>query len=152
MNRNERHAAILRLVREQPLSTQAELADALRREGHEVVQTTVSRDVHELGLIKVRDAGGRLVYAFAEDGGYSEELSDALSRWTLTVEPSGNLVVLTTPYGYASALAQAIDVARHPHIVGTIGGENTVLLISREPYTGAQLVDELRTQSLRGAA
>ena len=122
MNRNERHAAILRLVREQPISTQTELADALRREGHEVVQTTVSRDVHELGLIKVRSAGGRLVYAFAEDGGYSEELSEALTRWALTVEASGNLVVLTTPYGYASALAQAIDVARHPHIAGTVAG------------------------------
>jgi len=152
MNRNERHAAILRLVREEPLSTQAELADALRREGHEVVQTTVSRDVHELGLIKVRDAGGRLVYAFAEDGGYSEELSDALSRWTLTVEPSGNLVVLTTPYGYASALAQAIDVARHPHVAGTIAGENTVLLVSREPVTGAELAEEIRSRRLKGAA
>jgi len=152
MNRNQRHAAILRLVREQPLSTQAELADALRREGHEVVQTTVSRDVHELGLIKVRAAGGRLVYAFPEDGGYSEELSEALTRWTLTVEPSGNLVVLTTPYGYASALAQAIDIARHPHIAGTVAGENTVLLVSREPLTGAELADELHAQRLEGAA
>jgi transcriptional regulator of arginine metabolism len=152
MNRAERHAAIQRLVREQPLSTQAELADALRREGHEVVQTTVSRDVHELGLVKVRHASGRLAYASPEDGGYTEELSGALTRWALTVEPSGSLVVLTTPYGYASALAQAIDVARHPHIAGTIAGENTVLLVSREPLTGAQLADEIRAQRLRGAA
>ena len=152
MNRNERHAAILRLVREQPISTQTELADALRREGHEVVQTTVSRDVHELGLIKVRSAGGRLVYAFAEDGGYSEELSEALKRWALTVEPSGNLVVVTTPYGYASALAQAIDVARHPHIAGTIAGENTVMLVSREPVTGKELADEIHAHRLQGAA
>jgi transcriptional regulator of arginine metabolism len=152
MNRNERHAAILRLVHEQPLSTQTELADALRREGHEVVQTTVSRDIHELGLIKVRHASGRLVYAFPEDGAYSEELSDALTRWALTVEASGNLVVITTPYGYASALAQAVDVARHPHIAGTIAGENTVLLVSREPLTGAELAEELRSQRLKGAA
>jgi transcriptional regulator of arginine metabolism len=152
MNRNERHAAILRLVHEQPLSTQTELADALRREGYEVVQTTVSRDIHELGLIKVRHASGRLVYAFPEDGAYSEELSDALTRWALTVEASGNLVVMTTPYGYASALAQAVDVARHPHIAGTIAGENTVLLVSREPLTGAELADELRSQRLKGAA
>jgi transcriptional regulator of arginine metabolism len=152
MNRNERHAAILRLVHEQPLSTQTELADALRREGYEVVQTTVSRDIHELGLIKVRHSSGRLVYAFPEDGAYSEELSDALTRWALTVEASGNLVVMTTPYGYASALAQAVDVARHPHIAGTIAGENTVLLVSREPLTGAELADELRSQRLKGAA
>ena len=153
MNRAERHAAIQRLVREQPLSTQTELADALRAEGHEVVQTTVSRDVHELGLIKVRHLSGRLVYAFPEDAaGYDEDLADALTRWALTLEPSANLVVVLTPYGYASALAQAIDVARHPHVAGTIAGENTVLLVAREPATGAALVDELRALRLKGAA
>ena len=149
MNRNERHAAIQRLVRDQPLSTQTELAEALRAEGHEVVQTTVSRDIHELGLIKVRHESGRLIYAFPEDNGaYSEELSDALTRWVLTLEPSGNLVVVVTPYGYASALAQAIDVAKHPHIAGTIAGENTVLLVAREPMTGIELADALRAQRL----
>ena len=152
MNRAERHAAILRLVRELPLSTQAELADALRAEGHDVVQTTVSRDIHELGLIKVRHSSGRLVYAFPEDTPMTEDLMVALSRWALAMEPSGQLVVVATPYGYASPLAQAVDVSRHPHIAGTIAGENTVLLVAREPLTGAQLIEELRTQSLRGAA
>jgi transcriptional regulator of arginine metabolism len=152
MNRHERHAAILRLVHERPISTQTELAEVLRSEGYDVVQTTVSRDVHELGLIKVRHPSGRLVYAFPEDDSLGEEVSDALARWALTVEASGNLVVVTTPYGYASALAQAVDVARHPHIAGTIAGENTVLLVSREPVTGAQLADEIRDHRLRGAA
>ena len=152
MNRPERHAAILRLVRAHPISTQTELAEALRSEGHEVVQTTVSRDVHELGLIKVRHASGRLVYAFPEDAGLDEEVSAALARWALTVEASGNLVVVTTPYGYASALAQAVDVARHTHIAGTIAGENTVLLVAREPVTGAQLAEEIRQHRLQGAA
>jgi transcriptional regulator of arginine metabolism len=152
MNRNERHAAILRLVGSLPISTQTELADALHREGYDVVQTTVSRDIHELGLVKVRHSSGRLVYAQAEDSGYNEELSDSLKRWALTVEPSGQLVVVTTPYGYASALAQAIDVARHPHVAGTIAGENTVLLVAREPVTGAPRADELHLQRLQGAA
>ena len=152
MNRHERHAAILRLVRERPISTQTELADALRSEGHDVVQTTISRDVHELGLIKVRHERGRLVYAFPEDVGPDEEVSEALARWALSIEPSGQLVVVTTPYGYASALAQAIDVSRHTHVAGTIAGENTVLLVAREPVTGAQLADELQRQQLRGAA
>jgi transcriptional regulator of arginine metabolism len=146
VNRLERHAAIQRLIREQPISTQTELADALRAEGHEVVQTTVSRDIHELGLHKVRHASGKLVYAFPEDSGWNEDVSGALARWALTVEPSGNLVVVTTPYGYAQALAQAIDVARHPHIAGTIAGENTVLLVSREPLTGAELASEIEAQ------
>jgi transcriptional regulator of arginine metabolism len=152
MNRAERHAAIQRLIHERPISTQIELVDALRSAGHDVVQTTVSRDIHELGLQKVRHESGRLVYAFPEDSGYSEDLSEALVRWALTIEPSGNLVVVTTPYGYSSALAQAIDVARHPHVAGTIAGENTVLLISREPLTGAELAAELEALRTRRAA
>ena len=146
MNRAERHAAIQRLIRERPVSTQTELADALRSEGHDVVQTTVSRDIHDLGLQKIRHESGRLVYAFPEDSAFNEDVTEALTRWALTVEPSGNLVVVTTPYGYAQALAQAIDVAHHPHVVGTIAGENTVLLISREPVTGAELAEEIRAQ------
>jgi transcriptional regulator of arginine metabolism len=147
MNRAERHAAIQRLIREEPVSTQTGLAEALRRQGHDVVQTTVSRDIHELGLVKVRHASGRLVYAFPEDAsGFDQGVSDAIARWALTVEPSGNLVVVMTPPGYAQALAQAIDVARHPHLAGTIAGENTVLLIAREPTTGAQLADEIRSR------
>jgi transcriptional regulator of arginine metabolism len=152
MNRPERHAAILRLVREHPISTQTELADALRSAGHEVVQTTVSRDVHELGLVKVRHETGRLVYAFPEDVGLGEDVSAALARWALTVEPSGQLVVVTTPYGYASALAQAIDVSRHSSIAGTIAGENTVLLVAREPHTGADIAEEISRHRLEGAA
>ena len=70
----------------------------------------------------------------------------------LYVEPSGNLVVVLTPHGYASPLAQAIDVARHPRIAGTIAGENTVLLVARDGTTGAQLANEVRAHMLRGAA
>ena len=152
MNRAERQAAIQRLIHERPISTQIELAEALRDAGHDVVQTTVSRDIHELGLQKVRHSSGRLVYAFPEDSGFSEDFSEALARWALTIEASGNLVVITTPYGYSSALAQAIDVARHPHIAGTIAGENTMLLVSREPVTGAELAAELEQLQTRTAA
>jgi transcriptional regulator of arginine metabolism len=147
VNRAERHGAIRRLIRDEPVSTQTELAEALRRQGHDVVQTTVSRDIHVLGLVKVRHSSGRLVYACPEEAtGFDQDVADALARWALTVEPSGNLVVVTTPYGYAQALAQAIDVARHPHIAGTVAGENTVLLISREPTTGAELAEEIKAR------
>ena len=154
MNRQQRHAAILRLLRERPIATQTELAEALRDAGHDVVQTTISRDIHELGLVKVRGADGRLVYAPPEaaEAGRTAAVAVAFSRWALGFESSGNLVVVTTPYGYASPLAQAIDVARHPRVVGTIAGENTVLLVAREPTTGKQLAEELQAQMLRGAA
>jgi transcriptional regulator of arginine metabolism len=147
VNRAERHAAIQRLIREEPVSTQTELAEALRRQGYDVVQTTVSRDIHELGLVKVRHASGRLIYAFPDEAtGFEPDVADALARWALAVEPSGNLVVVTTPSGYAQPLAQALDLARHPRIAGTVAGENTVLLIAREPTTGAQLADEIQAK------
>jgi transcriptional regulator of arginine metabolism len=152
VNRAERHAAIQRLIRTRPISTQTELAEALRSEGHDVVQTTVSRDVHELRLIKLRDGDGRLVYAFPEDAqGFDEDVSSALARWALSVEASGNLVVVMTPYGYAQALAQAIDVAHHPHIAGSVAGENTILLVAREPVTGLQLAAEIQARKAAAA-
>jgi transcriptional regulator of arginine metabolism len=154
MNRQQRHAAILRILRDQSVSTQTELAEALHASGHDVVQTTVSRDIHELGLIKVRNSSGRLVYAPPEaaEAERADAIAVAFARWALDVEPSGNLVVVVTPHGYASPLAQAIDVARHPRIAGTIAGENTVLLIAREGTTGAKLAEEIRGQMLRGVA
>ncbi|HUZ99132.1 MAG TPA: hypothetical protein VMU74_07210 [Gaiellaceae bacterium] len=154
MNRQQRHAAILRILRDHAVSTQTELADALHAAGHDVVQTTVSRDIHELGLIKVRDSSGRLIYAPPEaaEAERADAIAVAFARWALEVEPSGNLVVVVTPYGYASPLAQAIDVAHHPRIAGTIAGENTVLLIAREGTTGTKLAEEIRGHMLRGAA
>ena len=154
MNRNERHAAILRLVRSQPISTQTELADALRAEGHEVVQTTVSRDIHELGLVKVRDREGRLVYAppGAADFDRLRDLGSAVRRLALSIEPSGNLVLITTLSGFGPALAEEIDRAPHPHILGTVAGDNTILVVAREGATGAQLAEELKTHLLEGAA
>ena len=154
MNRRQRHAAILRILRDHPIGTQAELVEALHAAGHEVVQTTISRDIHELGLIKVRDANGRLVYAPPEaaEAERVDAIAAAFARWAIDVEPSANLVVVITPHGYASPLAQAIDVAHHPRIAGTIAGENTVLLIAREGVTGAKLAEEVRGHMLRGVA
>jgi transcriptional regulator of arginine metabolism len=154
MNRQQRHAAILRILRDQSVSTQTGLAEALHAAGHDVVQTTVSRDIHELGLIKVRNSSGRLVYAPPEaaDAERADAIAVAFARWALDVEPSGNLVVVLTPHGYASPLAQAIDVAHHPRIAGTIAGENTVLLVAREGVTGAKLAEEVRGHMLRGVA
>lgn len=141
-----RQQAILRLVRDRALATQAELAEALREEGHDVVQTTISRDVHELGLVKVRAPSGRLVYAApgADDADRRRAIGVALRRYATGVERAGPLVVLATPSGYASALAQAIDEGGHPGIAGTIAGDNTIFLAPREGTTAAALADELR--------
>jgi transcriptional regulator of arginine metabolism len=147
VNRRERHGAILRLVREQPISTQTELAEALRAAGYDVVQTTVSRDIHELGLVKVRDDQGRRVYAppGATDADGLRALARAVRRFALSFEAAGNMVVITTPDGFATPLADAIDDSGHPHVAGTIAGENTIFVVARDGTPALQLRDELRT-------
>ena len=146
MDKYERQGAIMRLVEERRLATQSELAEALRDEGYEVVQTTVSRDVAQLGLVKARDEQGRLVYALPQAADLSrlEELTTAIRRWTLRITASGNLVVVHTPSGYANALARALDEARLPEIAGTVAGDDTIFVAAAEGLTGAELADELR--------
>jgi transcriptional regulator of arginine metabolism len=146
MSNQVRQAAILRLVRDNAISTQGELVELLREEGHDVVQTTVSRDVHELGLVKVRAPSGRLVYAATgtDDADRLRAIGVAMRRYATAVERAGPLVVVSTPSGYASALAQAIDEGAHPGIAGTIAGDNTIFLAPREGTTAAALGDELR--------
>ena len=152
MSNAVRQAAILRLVRDNAISTQGELVDLLREEGHDVVQTTVSRDVHELGLVKVRAPSGRLVYAApgSDDADRRRAIGVAMRRYATGVERAGPLVVVSTPSGYASALAQAIDEGAHPGIAGTIAGDNTIFLAPREGTTAAALGDELRDLLVRG--
>jgi transcriptional regulator of arginine metabolism len=152
MDKFERQGAIMRLVRERALSTQAELAEALGDAGIDVVQTTVSRDIAQLGLVKVRNAEGRLVYALpgAEDLDRLNELASALRRWALAVTPSGSLVIVQTPAGFASPLAEAIDRAQLADVAGTIAGENTIFIAAREGITGAELAAQLSHQ-LEGA-
>jgi transcriptional regulator of arginine metabolism len=142
----ERQGRILELVQSRPLSTQAEVAGALHEAGIEAVQATVSRDIAQLGLVKVRNPEGRLVYALpgAADLRRIGELTSALRRWAGELMPSGSLVVIQTPRGLAAALADAIDSAALPEVAGTIAGDNTVFVAAREPSTGVDLAHELR--------
>ena len=146
MSKFDRQGAILRLVQERPLATQAEVADALREEGYDSVQATVSRDIAQLGLVKTRNGDGRLVYALpgALDLNRLSELTAALRRWTMSINSSGNITVILTHSGFAPALCQAIDEATLPDVIGTIAGDNTIMLVAREGLTGADLADELR--------
>jgi transcriptional regulator of arginine metabolism len=153
-HRRERQGAILRLIRERQIATQAELADALREAGYEAVQTTVSRDIAELGLVKVRAPNGRLVYAPAGAGDLDRlrDLQQAITRWALGIEASDSLVVVFTPRGFAAALGDAIDDSRHPHVLATVAGENTVLVVPVAGVSAAKLRDELSRHLLEGAA
>jgi transcriptional regulator of arginine metabolism len=154
MNRHQRQQAILELVSERALSTQAEVAAALSDAGFDVVQTTVSRDLAELGLVKVRAPSGRLVYAppGASDADRQRALDAALRRYAVGVEAAVALLVVTTPSGYANALAQAVDEAGHPAIAGTVAGDNTIFVAVRDGISASTLRDELMGQLLKGAA
>jgi transcriptional regulator of arginine metabolism len=137
----ERQGEILRLVERQPLATQSEVAEALRLHGIDAVQATVSRDIHQLGLVKVRNAEGRLVYAQpgAADLRRLDELTSALRRWAGEMTATNGLLVIQTPPGFASALAEAIDRAGLEEVAGTIAGDNTIFVAAREGMKGADL-------------
>jgi transcriptional regulator of arginine metabolism len=153
-HRRERQGAILRLIRERQISTQAELADALREAGFEAVQTTVSRDVSELGLVKVRAPNGRLVYApaGAADLDRLRDLEAAFRRWALAIDANENLVVVFTPRGFSAALAEAIDEAKHPHVLATVAGDNTIIVVPATGVKAQALRDELSRHLLEGVA
>jgi transcriptional regulator of arginine metabolism len=142
----ERQAKILELIGARHLSAQAELADALHEEGIDTVQTTVSRDIAQLGLVKVRNGNGKLVYALpgAADLRRIEELASALRRWATGMTPAGQLLVITTPNGLAAPLADAIDEAGLGDVAGTIAGENTIFVGARDGMTGADLEEQFR--------
>jgi transcriptional regulator of arginine metabolism len=143
----ERQGMILRLVQQQPLSTQAEVADALHAMGIDAVQATVSRDIAQLGLTKVRNADGRLVYALpgAADLRRLDELHAALRRWMGETSTSGTMLVIRTPRGFAAALADAIDNAELPEVAGTIAGENTIFVAASDGVTATELDAQLRS-------
>ena len=146
MQKYDRQGAILRLVQERALSTQGEVVDALREQGIDAVQTTVSRDIHQLGLVKVRRGDGRLVYALpgAADLDRLNELTTALKRLSLSIESAGTLVVIKTPAGYATPLADAIDAAALGDIAGTVAGENTIFVAPRDGVTATEVAELLR--------
>ena len=154
MSSRDRQRAILDLIRSGEYSTQAELAEALRAHGSEAVQTTISRDIKELGLVKVRAQNGRLIYAppHSADRDRLTRLYAALREWALGFQPTGNLLVITTPSGYANALARAFDESDHPSLAGTIAGDNTIFVAARDGMSGAELRDELLTHLEEGVA
>ena len=149
--KSARHQRIVELVTHQEVRSQAELADLLAAGGVRVTQATLSRDLVELDAIKVRAPSGALVYAVPAEGGdrrrlapgetvaASHRLARLCGELLVSAEASANLVVLRTPPGAAQFLASAFDKAEFPEILGTIAGDDTVLVIGREPRGGDRL-------------
>jgi transcriptional regulator of arginine metabolism len=140
-----RQARIADLVARRPVRSQSELARLLAADGLVVTQATLSRDLEELGASKVRDDTGALRYAVDADGARASEdrLARTLADLLESAEPSGNLVVVRTPPGAANFLASALDRAGHPDVLGTVAGDDTVLVVTRRANGGAALARHL---------
>jgi transcriptional regulator of arginine metabolism len=149
-----RQSRIAAVLAANEVRSQTDLARLLADEGVVVTQATLSRDLDELGAAKLRHPSGGTVYALGEEapGPVLRALADAkdgrVSRLAaellISVEASANLVVARTPPGGAHLLASAIDRAAMPDVLGTVAGDDTVLLIARDPRGGAKLAARLR--------
>jgi transcriptional regulator of arginine metabolism len=145
-----RHARIVAMLADQAVRSQAELAALLHDAGVHVTQATLSRDLEELGAVKLRSPDGGLpVYVVPEDGSPltargagdapPQRLARLIGELLTSAEASANLVVLRTPPGAAQFLASALDRAALPDILGTIAGDDTILVVTREVTGGAAL-------------
>ena len=128
-----RQVAILDIIEKQDVETQEELAEALRARGIKVTQATVSRDIKELRLLKVLAPNGAYKYATADkaENGLNERFIRMLAESLLSVTASNNLIVVKTLTGSANVAAEALDSLHWPEILGSLAGDNTILLIIR---------------------
>ena len=128
-----RQVAILDIIEKQDIETQEDLAEALRKRGINVTQATVSRDIKELRLLKVLSAGGVYKYATADkaEHGLSDRLIRMLTDSVLSITSANNLIVVKTLSGSANVAAEALDSLHWSEVLGTLAGDNTILMIIR---------------------
>ena len=150
-----RQSRIIEILGRHLVRSQNDLARLLASDGLAVTQTTLSRDLEELGAVKIRDVDGDLVYAVPAEGGDTTprlapptgengaRLGRLAAELLVSADSSANLAVLRTPPGAAQFLASAIDRSGSADVLGTIAGDDTVLLISRDPAGGAALAARL---------
>lgn len=139
----KRHHAILRILASTAISNQSEVRRMLASRGIEATQATISRDLEELGVVKSRDAQGRLRYAVPSEAAPAPALPDQLRRvmgeWVTEVTPSGTLVVVRTPPGCAHVVASALDRSALAGLIGTVAGDDTIMCVASESVGGRSL-------------
>lgn len=141
-----RHAKILAIINSKEIETQEELADELRKEGIEVTQATVSRDIKELNLIKVLSDLGRYKYASIspKEKFLSNKLVVVFKQTVLNVEQVEKFIVIKTITGAASGAAEAIDTLNLEGLAGTIAGDNTIFILCRSEDKALEIVQKLK--------
>jgi len=150
--KSKRQRAILSLIAARPVRSQDELAFLLEQQGYEVTQATISRDIKELGLMKASlkgSAGGQFKYVEPNIGPmFSSRLHRIVAELVTSVRGSVNLIVLRTPPGSAMMLASAVDSAGWTEVIGTVGGDDTVLVICEKPEQMPMVMQ--RFEDMRG--
>ncbi len=148
MSKVQRQQAISRLIEQHSVTNQPQLVDLLGEEGIAATQATVSRDLDDLGAIKVRVPGGHTVYAVPEfvpeRVAPLEQLRRVMGEWVAEVTSSGNLVVVRTPPGCAHVVASALDRGGIDGLLGTVAGDDTMLCVAAESVGGIALAATLR--------
>ncbi len=147
MAKTQRQHRIARLLEQHAVTSQPQLVQLLSADGVVATQATVSRDLEELGAVKVRVPGGETVYALPEMASArlapEEHLRRVLGDWVAEVAHSGNLVVLRTPPGSAHVVGSALDRAGLEDVIGTVAGDDTVLVVAAERAGGAKVARRL---------
>jgi len=145
--KQQRQHRIARLLEQHAVTSQTQLVDLLAADGVVATQATVSRDLEELSAIKVRAAGGESVYAIPElpkeQRAPEDHLRRVLGDWVVEVAHSHNLVVLRTPPGSAHVVGSAIDRAGMNGVLGTVAGDDTILVVVAERTSGAKIAGRL---------
>jgi transcriptional regulator of arginine metabolism len=148
MTKAQRQHRIAKLLVDQAVSSQGQLVELLAVDGIAATQATVSRDLEDMGAIKVRVGGGETVYAIPElpraQIAPEDHLRRVLGEWAVDVVSSGNMVVVRTPPGSAHVVASALDRAGIADILGTVAGDDTMLVIASESAGGAKVAEQLR--------
>ncbi len=148
MSKARRQHRISSLLEERSVTSQIQLVELLEAEDIVATQATVSRDLDELGAIKVRVPGGETVYAIPEHPvdriAPQDHLRRVMGDWVADVGTSGNIVMLRTPPGSAHVVASALDRAGIEDILGTVAGDDTLLVVAAESISGTELADRLR--------
>jgi transcriptional regulator of arginine metabolism len=149
--RTDRLRALRALLAERELHTHADVRAALAEVGHTAHAATVGRDLEEVGARRVRGSDGQLAYRVGEPPlvptAPPDVLDDVLARFVLSVAVSGNMLVLRTPPACASPVASALDNSGGPAVLGTVGGDDTVLAVIAEGHDPALIAEALRARS-----
>ncbi len=155
LTKTQRQHRVTQILEKQAVTSQAELVRLLSEQGVDATQVTVSRDLEDLGAVKVRRPGGVLVYSLRENSkdrpAPELHLRRVLGEWVAEVASSGNLVVVRTPPGCAHVVASAIDRAGLVDVIGTVAGDDTVLVVAAERVKGAALARKLARMASQSA-